>query len=144
MSYEGPERRREASTERANRIGEWLLDRAGVIAGAVVVIYLALAVISVAVVSTNRRAKDQLERVESLVSSVETLSKDNRATLELLENCLTPGRPCSEALADQAKVNREAIVRAIGCVLLETPEARTEASVERCFQRYLPGGEGKK
>lgn len=98
----------------------------------VVVVFIALAVISVGSITTSRLTADTRE----IGKGAKATSQVNQQILRLVEQCVVDGLCGPENEGAQKVV--EYIVDAIGCVLLIEPAQRTIENVELCKIHAVP------
>lgn len=131
--------------DRATRLGRWLLDRAALVAGMILITYIVLGVVAWGVTQTNQRSKRQLQQMEDVLQRVDASQQANQRILErmeetgnLIKDCSTPGGECFEQQIQAQSVSAalqeitDAVNRTIGCILLVEPNQRTPEILERC------------
>lgn len=130
MTWDGVDRR---NVDQATRLGVWLLNRAGIFALALVLIYVALGFMAIGIVAVENRARSQLDKLEELIRSGEARDEETERFGKVIQEF-------NQGHADAATRNFKAILDALECAtvkVLEQPPAPVE-EIRRCYRPVTP------
>jgi hypothetical protein len=74
--------------DRATKLGNFLIDRSGVIGSIVIVTYLALGFLAYGIVESNRQGSKQSRKLEKIIADFNTSSNTQRNQLQQAIQCV--------------------------------------------------------
>jgi len=123
---------------KANKIGEWLLARAGMLAVLVFMQFISIGVVAWGIAESNRNGNDQRRELRA---NFNQQLNELKVGQELLKDCSSPGGKCFEEQISASSVGAAlgsisgSVMVMLECALVVPPDQRTPEFLSECRRK---------